>query len=466
MAIIKNHALDRRFDIEPRILQADFEIVKERQMEFDTETDPDTLYELFGEDAENFTEGPVWVYVLERRRAVEVWNTLMGDRDPEIARADAPSSLRALYGLSLQQNGIMGSPDTQTAEIQIASLFASSPIYPTQDLPEELSSPASSTQYPPSSLTSQIMETMQRNNSGAYPPSSVTTLSSPGTPRSRVDSTGKPVFRARPVPSTTASPNITPRMTKAAALRAGVDFEVTARGPRVAPTREEQKQAFMDVPGHKRSSTIQVASTAAPAIAPRMTKAAALRQGIQLPPKMVRAVSASGAGSRSSDVFEGVPGHKRRESISVLSTRPPAVAPRPNKSAALRAEKDKAPPTSFQFRSPVARTPSRTSSIGSRPSSAQSVRAPAPVTPMKRVPSAPAAGPSSAPPSMRRVPSEPVPSSSPVAAPPALKRRLSSLGAPAIAPRPNKSAQLRAAKMEAANALAQKTPPRTRPLFT
>lgn len=26
MAIIKNHALDRRFDIEPRILQADFEV--------------------------------------------------------------------------------------------------------------------------------------------------------------------------------------------------------------------------------------------------------------------------------------------------------------------------------------------------------------------------------------------------------------------------------------------------------
>lgn len=32
------------------------QIVKERQMEFDTETDPDTLYELFGEDADNFVE--------------------------------------------------------------------------------------------------------------------------------------------------------------------------------------------------------------------------------------------------------------------------------------------------------------------------------------------------------------------------------------------------------------------------
>jgi len=56
VAIIKNHALAHRFDIEPRILEASFEIVKERQMEFDTETDPETLYELFGEDAHSLAE--------------------------------------------------------------------------------------------------------------------------------------------------------------------------------------------------------------------------------------------------------------------------------------------------------------------------------------------------------------------------------------------------------------------------
>lgn len=32
------------------------QIVKERQMEFDTETDPDTLYELFGEDTDALAE--------------------------------------------------------------------------------------------------------------------------------------------------------------------------------------------------------------------------------------------------------------------------------------------------------------------------------------------------------------------------------------------------------------------------
>ncbi|VDC04460.1 unnamed protein product [Peniophora sp. CBMAI 1063] len=56
VAIIKPHALDHRFDIEHRITEASFEIVKERQMEFDVESDPDTLFELFGEDARAFAE--------------------------------------------------------------------------------------------------------------------------------------------------------------------------------------------------------------------------------------------------------------------------------------------------------------------------------------------------------------------------------------------------------------------------
>lgn len=76
VAIIKNHALGHRFDIERRIQEASFEvgstsclwnefeeayssshqIVKERQMEFDVESDPETLYELFGEDADSLGE--------------------------------------------------------------------------------------------------------------------------------------------------------------------------------------------------------------------------------------------------------------------------------------------------------------------------------------------------------------------------------------------------------------------------
>jgi hypothetical protein len=344
-------------------------------MEFDTETDPETLYELFGDDAHSLAEcvfflasfpfiqtslptykfspnrGPVWVYVLERRRAVEVWNTLMGDRDPAVARKNTPNSLRALYGLSLEQNGLMGSPDIQTAEVQIASLFASSPVYPTHELPDELSSPSPTPQFPPGSLASSIMSSLQRRTtSDGYTASSATNPSTPnGRSSGHLNANGKPVFRARPLPATTLVPDISPRTTKAAALRAGIILDDRRKAPKVAPTREQQIQAFMDVPGHKRSTSIAVASTAAPAVAPRMTKAAALRQGIKPPPKMDRRVSSD---SNSSQIFDGVPGHKRRETISVISTKPPVVGPRQNRSAALRAEKEKAPPTSFQCKLP------------------------------------------------------------------------------------------------------------------
>jgi hypothetical protein len=51
LAIIKPHALKHRLTIEPRILEAGFEIVKERMMQFDSDSDRDYLDELFGDDA-------------------------------------------------------------------------------------------------------------------------------------------------------------------------------------------------------------------------------------------------------------------------------------------------------------------------------------------------------------------------------------------------------------------------------
>ena len=52
LAIIKPHALKHRLTIEPRILEAGFEIIKERMMQFDSDSDKDYLDELFGVDAE------------------------------------------------------------------------------------------------------------------------------------------------------------------------------------------------------------------------------------------------------------------------------------------------------------------------------------------------------------------------------------------------------------------------------
>ena len=289
--------------------------------------------------------GPVWVYVLERRRAVEVWSTLMGSRDFELARRDAPNSLRALYGLSAEQNGLMGSSDTETAEIQIGALFVSSPPFATTDLPGD-------DRYGSiKSVSSSILAALRNATKDAeYEPSTVTNPSTiNGGSQGKLSRNGKVKinFKARPIPATHDKPDIVPRTTRAAALRAG---QAVAAVPRVPVSKERLAQTFANVPGHKRMSTIAVASTAPPLIAPRMTRAASLRLGQAPPPPIIRKRAFTNQENGTS-LFDGVPGHKRRESIAVASIKAPTVAPRSNKSAALRVSKEQAPPTSFMCKS-------------------------------------------------------------------------------------------------------------------
>ncbi|RDB18005.1 Thioredoxin domain-containing protein 3 [Hypsizygus marmoreus] len=464
VAIIKTHALPHRFEIERRIQEASFEIVKERQMEFDTETDPDTLYELFGEDATSFSEGPVWVYVLERRRAVEVLNTLMGHPDPDTARADSPNSLRALFGISLQQNGLMGSTDIQIAELQIASLFASSPPFPTTDLPDDNHRYGSMR-----SVSSSVLEALRGATSDeGYAASSATNPSTVGGSSNvlLLTANGKPTFRARPVPATTVAPDIVPRMTRSAALRAGVTVDKTASGPRAPLSKEQLEKTFANVPGHKRAASIAVASTAAPTIAPRMTRAASLRLGVKPEMTTTRRKTLSSEEAVKA-TFEGVPGHKRRESIAVASVKAPTVTPRLNKSAALRQQKEQGPPSSFMFR------PATTPKLpGLARSSSQSSLTPAKPAPTPAPAARPASQASQAPVSRYAIPRSssvasqrpPVPSDSAQAkengttttTTAKARPRPSSVAssAPSIAPRTNRSAALRAAKMEAEQAAA------------
>jgi hypothetical protein len=264
----------------------------------------------------------------------------MGDLDPKVAQEDAPTSLRALYGISQRQNGLMGSADIHIAEIQIASLFASSPPFPTTDLPDERDGSLRS-------LSSSVLYTLQKATSDeGYAASSATsTAGSNG----KVTANGKPVFRARPVPATTANPDIVPRTTRSAALRAGQVVDKKPSAPRAPLTKEQLAKTFANVPGHKRAESISVASTAAPVIAPRMTRAAALRLGIQPETQSRRRTISSDDFPRNT--FEGIPGHKRRESIAVASVKAPTMAPRLNESAALRVQKSDAPPTSFMCKS-------------------------------------------------------------------------------------------------------------------
>lgn len=378
----------------------------------------------------------------------------MGDADPEVARAETSNSLRAIYGKNKEQNAVMGSPDAESAEIQIQSIFASSPPFPSSELPD-VGSPD-----PFASYTTGTDDSRQRTTSE----------------KSRSSGSDKPKFRARALPATHVAPDIVPRMSRAASLRAGIVEDKPKRFP---ATPESLKKTFAGVPGHKRAETIQVASTAPPVVAPRMTRAAALRLGQPVPSttsKIERRTSSGGASV--AEVFDGIPGHKRRESIQVASTRPPTVTPRSNRSAELRVLKDAAsPPSSFRsVRSPgsLSRSSSRSSldvpgnqrpsfATTTRPASAASMRTVngANGTPTKTKPP-------SRPPSTKPLSSSPAVNSkkSPdentaTATPPASKPRptVASTGAPTISPRTNKSALLRAAKMALSGGATKTTTP-------
>ena len=279
--------------------------------------------------------GPVWVYVLERRRAVQVWNTLMGNRDPEIARVETPHSLRALYGISLQQNALMGSPDIHTAELQICALFASSPPFRSMDLPSESDGDRHNSIQ---SLSSSVLGSPNVGESqGTYLSSSAV---------------GASTGSAKSPLKTRAEPDISPRMTRTAALRiTGAVSDKSPSKPRSPISKERHAQTFANVPGHKRDEIIPVPSTAPPLIVPRMSKAASLRIAndvittsrggpIIYPLKKQSITSDSAASTGSADkaatTFEGIPGHKRHETFSVASVRSPAVPPKLNRSAALR----------------------------------------------------------------------------------------------------------------------------------
>lgn len=346
--------------------------------------------------------GPVWVYVLERRRAVPV-----------------------LLSLLPSLNGAMiGAKSEAQAEMLISALFVSSPPFPVSDLPP-VAGDSEFDSRSIRSINSAVLEALQFGLDTPIGSAHLLTPSpgssdarGPGfssTPRSLTGSTsssGKAQFHARPLPKTHLAPDIAPRLTKAALLRQGLSADGSPRAEvktrmSLASTgriplprkdkeneaaekereKERAKKTFVGVPGHKRTETITVASTAPPTIAPRLTKAAALRLGLEQPatPPGKKRMSISGpmpkgvghvnggvkTGSpgtpqkrsetsaneadgeeteteamRKKNTFEGVPGHKRRESFSVSSTKPPTIVPRLNRSAALRKEGGP-PPSSF-----------------------------------------------------------------------------------------------------------------------
>jgi nucleoside diphosphate kinase len=67
--------------------------------------------------------GPILKLELEGEDAIQKWRALLGPTSTERARAEAPDSLRALFGTDGQANAAHGSDSPESAERELQMMF-------------------------------------------------------------------------------------------------------------------------------------------------------------------------------------------------------------------------------------------------------------------------------------------------------------------------------------------------------
>ncbi|ODN79543.1 hypothetical protein L202_03500 [Cryptococcus amylolentus CBS 6039] len=141
-------------------------------------------------------------------------------------------------------------------------------------------------------------------------------------------------FVARPAP--VKRENVGPRMTKAAALRQGLAWD-EVKPKRDAQAKSEKEEEEKGVPGYKRTGlNIYVASLGTPSIVPRQTKSSQLRTGQAGTPQSVvkRDPEAIAATNKARQQEEKE--RRRKSIITPASLGAPSIVPRQTKSSMLR----------------------------------------------------------------------------------------------------------------------------------
>lgn len=77
----------------------------------------------FGELTEFMSSGPVVMLELSGEGAIKGWRQLIGPTNSDKARAEAPGSVRALFGADQQRNAVHGSDSPEAAAREIALML-------------------------------------------------------------------------------------------------------------------------------------------------------------------------------------------------------------------------------------------------------------------------------------------------------------------------------------------------------
>ncbi|XP_041374384.1 thioredoxin domain-containing protein 3 homolog isoform X7 [Gigantopelta aegis] len=128
VAIIKPDAIGTKDEIVSKIHEAGFRIAarKETQItrdiaeEFYSEHKDKDYYE---DLVEHMVSGPTLFMVLSREDAVKGWRETIGPTDPEVAKTEAPDTLRAHFGENILKNAVHGSSNPEHVKQSINKVF-------------------------------------------------------------------------------------------------------------------------------------------------------------------------------------------------------------------------------------------------------------------------------------------------------------------------------------------------------
>jgi len=121
LLILKPHILKQHIKfIKEILIKNDFEILAERR----TTLTYDVSFQIFGDEADihqsyydsictEWSSGDITLFILSKMNAYEDLETVVGSDDPEIARSEAPSSIRAKFGQDRIRNCCWYSPNAR-----------------------------------------------------------------------------------------------------------------------------------------------------------------------------------------------------------------------------------------------------------------------------------------------------------------------------------------------------------------
>lgn len=376
MAILMGSAAKvHRLAIQSRLNQAGFEILAER-LEHWTENDDDFLTEFLAHERSDqverwirkLTANPLYVMVLERSDCSETWWNLIGSRDAQdLQGGDHQEDDEEIQldgnGLPIPKKGNLkstygdlfyGSSSSEAAERQIGICF------PEIASPSALKSLANEGFNTLSNSNEKDQDQMMLNSEDiVWDQEGLAYDSRTGQPLDLQEeySYGQPmiksqsgnnllspnpnssvVFRARPLPASHKKASIQPRMSRAAALRMGIELPKIPRRTISDSTSQTSSSGGdkssagpVGISGKLKAEVPIPKSLSKPSLLPKLNKAAAARMGIEVEN------TANNVREKKEIDYSNTPGHKRASvGIKLASLSAPTIVPRENRASQAR----------------------------------------------------------------------------------------------------------------------------------